>query len=135
MGGPPEEGGAGWWANERRGCPGPELPLQVGQAPEKLAHGEVRIHAEVRPATMRGAALGGDLDPREAFVREAHLEMGGLRHNRAIHLITRNEIGSADAGVLLVRHAGDEQHPLNGAFASASAFAPPSMAARLPFMS
>ena len=72
-------------------------------------HQANRIAAFARAAAVRGAPLGFDLDPLEAFVRDGYLQIGRLGDDGRVGAPAADQRVGADAGVLLVHDAGDHQ--------------------------
>ena len=61
-----------------------------------------------RPRAMRGAPFDDHIEPDEAFMSECELEMARLCDDGRIRLEMARDLGRAEAGIFLIRHAGDE---------------------------
>ncbi len=96
---------------------GLQPPVEVAEGDQHAAHVHDGIDAVGRPAAVGGAARRHDLTPREALVADGHVEIGRLGDDAGIGTPARHERIGADARVLLVDDAGDDD--LSGGQAAA----------------
>ena len=119
---------------EQRVRPRVEAVLQRRDAGERGGHADDRVDAEVGARAVRRAALGLELRPHEALVRDARAQVRRLGDDAGVGAPAAQDRLDALAGVLLVGHRGDD-HVAAAARRGRPPRRPTMIAARPPFMS
>ena len=90
-------------------APGLQVAIERLELAEHASHPHDGVAAVARPAAVRGASFGLNLDPLESLVRDGDMQVRRLGHDAGVGAPLGHERFGADAGVLLVDDAGDDE--------------------------
>ncbi len=94
-----------------------QLAVERLEPLEHAPHAQDRIASILRAAAVCRAAVRHHVEPGEALVRDADLQVRRLRHDRGVSLPPRDEGVGPEALVFLVHHRGNDQASAVHAFA------------------